>query len=631
MLLARSDLSYKPHIAGLRAIAVLSVILYHFGFDMFPGGFVGVDLFFVISGFLITRIIVNEVINTGSFDFKNFYLRRARRIIPALYFTILISFVFSVLILSPQHFQRFGSSLLYAVFGISNIFFWKESSYFDTESVYKPLLHNWSLGVEEQFYLFWPIIIVYLLYKIPKYTLILIFIIGTISFFLNYMYLSSKESSTIFYLVQFRTFEFVIGAIMVWFVQFQPKNNTILEMLMLLGIVGVLFSVTTFSKSIIFPYYNALIPCVSAALIIYSGSAKYSSKVLNNRLLISIGVISYSLYLVHWPTLVFYDYYESGGLDLFEKSLLVSISFIIAILMYRFVEKPFIIPKGCFLRSKIYVQSKIYSVILVVVILLSYNASVTNGWDFRLSEDNLVLLEKNTSESHKMNTPLLNSYVWGLGHKYLQSNASGKKILIVGDSHAGNVANAFSEVGFSKGNYVDWLIIFASCDIIISNKQLKIPEHATKLCKENHNKLSELKGLNFYDLIVLASSWQGQGVLYIEDTIAALKEKGAKKIIVIASKYLTASGLDVLGRVTLFGINKDISVFPSQYSVKVNDTFRNLQLGDNILYPLEYFCVKDKECRVLDNNGYIINYDTGHLTPKGALFFGEKLVPALGY
>jgi peptidoglycan/LPS O-acetylase OafA/YrhL len=183
MLDVRPDLTYKPHIDGLRAIAVLSVILFHFDFDMFPGGFVGVDLFFVISGFLITRIIASELISTGSFEFKNFYLRRVRRIIPALYFTIFLSFIFSVLMFSPQHFERFGSSLIYAVFGLSNIFFWQESSYFDTTSIFKPLLHNWSLSVEEQFYIFWPIIIVCLLNKIPKATLTLIVIIGGLSFF----------------------------------------------------------------------------------------------------------------------------------------------------------------------------------------------------------------------------------------------------------------------------------------------------------------------------------------------------------------------------------------------------------------------------------------------------------------
>ena len=185
MLAPKRDLSYKPHIDGLRAIAVVGVMLFHFGFENFPGGFVGVDLFFVISGFLITRIIINEFLYTGTFDFISFYLRRARRIIPALYFTLLITFVFSIIILSPQHLQQFGSSLIYAVFGVSNIFFWKESSYFDTTSIYKPLLHTWSLGVEEQFYIVWPFLIVFLLYKLPKLTLLLFLLIGVLSFYLK--------------------------------------------------------------------------------------------------------------------------------------------------------------------------------------------------------------------------------------------------------------------------------------------------------------------------------------------------------------------------------------------------------------------------------------------------------------
>ena len=151
---------YRADIDGLRAVAVICVVLFHAGVQPFTGGFVGVDVFFVISGFLITRILTDELSRTGHVSFSTFYVRRARRILPALFFTIALSCVFAFLLFSPEALERFGGSALFAVLSISNVFFWQEAGYFDTEAITKPLLHTWSLGVEEQFYAVWPMLLV---------------------------------------------------------------------------------------------------------------------------------------------------------------------------------------------------------------------------------------------------------------------------------------------------------------------------------------------------------------------------------------------------------------------------------------------------------------------------------------
>ena len=158
-------MQYRPDIDGLRALAVFSVLFFHLGFTTFGGGYVGVDVFFVISGFLITQLIRAEVQRTESFRFSNFYMRRARRLAPALFFTFALCFAFAVVLFSPSDFERFSGALVHAVVSLSNFYFWTESGYFDTAATVKPLLHTWSLSVEEQFYLVWPATMVFLLLK----------------------------------------------------------------------------------------------------------------------------------------------------------------------------------------------------------------------------------------------------------------------------------------------------------------------------------------------------------------------------------------------------------------------------------------------------------------------------------
>lgn len=195
MSIPKNPSEYRSDIDGLRSIAVLSVILYHVQLSAFEGGFVGVDVFFVISGYLITRLIVKEVSSTGGFRFGNFYLRRIRRLFPAMFLTILLSLLFAVSLFSTEHLLRFGGAAISAVFSFSNVFFWTESGYFDSAADVKPLLHTWSLSVEEQFYLIWPAILVALLYYVKRLTFIALCALAAVSFALNYTFFDGEVTS----------------------------------------------------------------------------------------------------------------------------------------------------------------------------------------------------------------------------------------------------------------------------------------------------------------------------------------------------------------------------------------------------------------------------------------------------
>jgi peptidoglycan/LPS O-acetylase OafA/YrhL len=212
---------YRSDIDGLRAIAVLSVIFYHFGVKTFSGGFVGVDVFFVISGFLITRLIMDAAGN-GTFTFGSFYLRRARRLLPAMLFTIFVSFVLGAVLFTPTHFERLGGSALHGLLSISNFFFWNESGYFDADSAVKPLLHLWSLSVEEQFYFIWPLSVVLLL-KIPFSRIVMpvIFVLLGVASWAFTEWCLDVDPSAAFFLLPSRIVEFCLGAIMVWVVGWQ--------------------------------------------------------------------------------------------------------------------------------------------------------------------------------------------------------------------------------------------------------------------------------------------------------------------------------------------------------------------------------------------------------------------------
>jgi peptidoglycan/LPS O-acetylase OafA/YrhL len=351
-------MKYRPDIDGLRSIAILSVLFFHLGYKFIPGGFVGVDIFFVISGFLITNLIKNEIDNTGTFNFQNFYIRRVRRLFPALIVVLILTTIFAILILSPTHLASFGGSLMSSLFSISNMFFWIEADYFDVSAKIKPLLHTWSLTVEEQFYFIWPITLILLL-KLNKKWKIISFMIffalaslymneifndGSVRFINNHFpswsEYFSNGSSTIFYLLPFRIYEFIIGAMLVYVISYKFKKQYLYDILFIVGLIFIGYSIIYFNDKMLFPSYIALLPTVGTALLIYSGNKSRLTLLLSNKLMISIGLISYSLYLIHWPIIVFWNYL-SPKLIITEKISIIIISIVLAILSYKFIEQPF--------------------------------------------------------------------------------------------------------------------------------------------------------------------------------------------------------------------------------------------------------------------------------------------------
>ena len=338
------NFGYRPDVDGLRAIAVLVVVLYHAEFRC-PGGYVGVDIFFVISGFLITSLIWKDLEN-GKFTFANFWERRARRIVPPLIVITLVTLIAGYFLLLPFDFESLGrAAASQAVFG-ANVHYWLDSGYFAGTAKEKPLLHTWSLAVEEQFYLITP----FLLYgifrlKFTRRSAVLSFlgILFAISLAIS-VYQTAYAPSIAFYLLPSRAWELSLGAILA-FLPVTTVRRSFRELIAIAGLLLILFSVFYYTEATPFPGLAALVPCVGAALLIWINNSKtYIGSLLSYRPVVFIGLISYSLYLWHWGFFAFARYMNltpSAGTSYKWRLVLVGLGFLFALLSYKYVETPF--------------------------------------------------------------------------------------------------------------------------------------------------------------------------------------------------------------------------------------------------------------------------------------------------
>jgi peptidoglycan/LPS O-acetylase OafA/YrhL len=332
---------YRADIDGLRAIAIVPVLLFHAGFAFCPGGYVGVDVFFVVSGFLITSLIAPDI-SAGRFSLIDFYSRRMRRLFPALFAVVIASAVAGAWLLMPRAYQYFGgSAFATALFG-SNIFFWLEAGYFDTAAKTKPLLHTWSLAVEEQFYLMFPLLLGLAL-RGGSTRRAVAWTVGVLAASLLASQWAVRQAPpAAFYLVPFRAWELALGVLLALTSVAPPRSATLRNALASAGLAAIAWSSATYSWQTEFPGFSALVPCLGAALVIWNGQDRGTlvNRWLAWRPLVFIGLISYSLYLWHWPLLVFTRLYLVRVLTTPDKIVVLAAAFALAIASWCFIEQP---------------------------------------------------------------------------------------------------------------------------------------------------------------------------------------------------------------------------------------------------------------------------------------------------
>ncbi|MDC0181002.1 acyltransferase [Pseudomonadota bacterium] len=608
---------YRAEIDGLRALAVLPVILFHAGFDWFSGGFVGVDVFFVISGYLITTILIEDI-EYKRFSITNFYERRARRILPALSFVMFVCIPFAWIWMLPNQMKDFSQSLVAVSLFVSNIFFWKDAGYFSTEADEKPLLHSWSLAVEEQYYLLFPIFLI-LAWRFGKNRVFwMIVVMAALSLLLSEWGWRNKAVAN-FYLTPTRAWELFAGSIGAFIVQKEGvrRNNP----LALFGLAAIIFSIFAYDENTPLPSIYALVPVLGTVLLIlYAGKETLVAKLLSIKVFVGIGLISYSAYLWHQPLFAFARIRLLEHPSLFLMVILSALSIILAYLSWRYIEKPFR-NKTAWNQKEIFVASVF---VILIFSLIGIFGDRSNGFQNRFSQDDLSYLKQINKSNPGYVIKRFNEL------KYARWDIKKKKVFLVGDSYAQDLANAVYESNLDKKVSLSTYYISAECGnlLIPFKKKKKFTEKQDlQQCEREayFNNEAFKERLTSADEIWFASSWQPWQVERIKNSIENVQESSTAIIRIFGRKDFPTFKL----RKYLGLSSAERAMFVE--SVKSEKIFQNVRFSElskdyNFIDVQSLMCGGSaSECKIFDSFGYIKTFDGKHLTKSGARFYGERL------
>ena len=463
-------ISYRPDIDGLRAIAVISVIFYHAdnsinNLKILSGGFVGVDIFFVISGFLITSIILKELNNTGSFSFKDFYKRRIKRIIPVLLLVFVTTFPFIWLFFIPSSFVDFSKSLFSSLFFVSNHHFYLSGELYDTEnSLLKPLLHTWSLSIEEQYYIIFPLVFT-VVFKFFKNHLLKVFVLLFLISFLSMIYIFQKNESLAFFSFFTRFWELLLGSITaILYTQKKKITNFHHNIYSILGLIMIIFSIFFYNDSTKSPYIPTLLPVLGTSLIIYFNNENgFVYKILSLKYLVFLGLLSYSLYLWHYPVFSIGRTTEFFGDGVSKKLFLIT--FVLSLISYYMVEKP--------IKTKKFTDNKIFTALgffYFILILFSF-ASVTE----KIKTVRGDVLKNLSVGDQTSNLTVCNGTKVNKDGYCIFNSREDKTLILIGDSHMQTLEKPLLK--FSNENKFKLVVLnkptcfyFLDLDLIIKNK-----------------------------------------------------------------------------------------------------------------------------------------------------------------
>ncbi len=642
-----TKIKYRPEIDGLRGISVLLVILYHSNFiffekNFFAAGYLGVDIFFVISGYLITSIILKEILSKNSFNFMNFYERRARRLLPALVVTLIISIPLAFLKLSPYELVEFAKSQIATLFFTSNFYFNLISDYFGPNT--SPLLHTWSLSVEEQFYFLFPIFLLIthkFFYRFNLTILILIFVLSLL--FANLI--KTSHSSFNFYMISSRIWELIAGAI-ISVIELNKKYSSIKRnnIFAFIGLSLIFISLFYFDEDTSHPSFLTLIPVLGVMLILFfSNKNEIVYKILSSKYLVGLGLISYSLYLIHYPIFIFFDIPKMS----FEfKLIFIVLTIFLSTLNFYLIEKKFrnrsIVGLKYFF---VFITSSVVSILIISIMIINNNGYENrfknlkniygdNKFDRGFYENERESIIDQIIEDKKLyyykyfyTSRFFKKVLW------FEKKENKKNILIVGNSHGYDL---FTSLYLNKK-------IFNDLDFAYYRFQVRD-------IKDEKKYQELINSPNFINAdIVLISSYYGlnkknnideaQDILIFSEKIKKYNKKlvVSSYSVVFEEKHGIPITSYLIEKYKIFSkkdyfkndiFKKELFKNIDKGIIKRNKRIENLMRINNIKYldKTDYTCsFLKEECDIFTNEGHIIYFDTDHYTLKGAKYYGKKM------
>lgn len=607
--------SFREDINGLRAIAVVSVFIFHFSHDWLPGGFAGVDVFFVISGFLMTSIIFRGLENK-SFSFTKFFQARANRIIPALLATIIATLIFGYLFIDPLSYKALGLHAASSLSFVSNIIYSSEAGYFDTEAYDKILLHTWSLSTEWQFYIAYPLILIALSKLFNLSSLKRIVLVSTVLFFLISLYTTSTKPTAAYYLLYSRAWEMLLGGVA--FLYPLGKKYNLGKPLEALGLILIIISFFIISDKTPWPGHMALLPTLGAYLCILANNNK---TFLSGFIIQKLGLLSYSIYLVHWVIITL-----SIKLSLeIPFVYYLCLTLILSYAIYELIEKR---------RSYGY---KLMTVFITTILLSLY--IFKDGLSFRVSKD----YQLNAKEYHS-------KYYGGAGFKsdgsiqYI-NDKNNPDFILVGDSHSRHYANTI------KNNGINGIGIFADGCFSSENYYNSRTGKYQEYCLNRYDSL--IKTINTYKKtdVIIAQRWLSHQALTSKTTGERISNKDLKIIkaeidLLVKSQpernYYIIGMVQGTKEVTYECLAKNQLPLPkllnnncpstqdykSTRENKILEDWTKKHRNMFFINPNDFLC-KNKRCLVLDNKNQPIYSDRGHLSKYGSDIVLPELIKSI--
>lgn len=638
-------MKYREDIDGLRAVAVIAVVLFHMFPTVLTGGFVGVDMFFVISGYLISSIIYNEL-DKSSFSIRQFYCRRVRRIFPALITVLVFTYFGGWYLFLPNDYKKLGAHMIAASTFSSNFLLYSESGYFDTASDTKPLLHLWSLGIEEQFYIFWPMLCYIAWVKKLNFSTVTI-IVSSFSFMLNVIGVEVDSVRT-FYWPTTRAWELLIGACLSsksnylynYLKQFQSRLNTFFNVILYDNVVAhndnliydilsttgaflTLFSMYSLTKASVFPGWSAVLPTIGTAFFILGGSTSWiNRKILSSRLLVGIGIISYPLYLWHWPLLIYSRIYLKHELSSFHRLLIISLTIILAGLTYICIEKP--ARFGQFLRIKF----GILCVLMVSIGFVGYQTYRTDGLPNRfppiirdifgyLNYDHRVVHSARFRTCHLASEQDASEFSICADNKEKPTSGG---VLIWGDSTAAHLYNGIPSI---NPRVRVTQLTGSACPPIIGYATWK-HKHCTQINDYIFRRLVQEKT----NTVILAAKWPRTNRSNLTRTISMLKNTTVKNIYLVS--FFPMWKITLAKCIYKYYIDNNLQRIPNRLNTclspdqaKVDKELNKIAIQSNITYISLYkiFCNSNGCLTYIEQNGtQITSYDQYHLTIPATIY-----------